>query len=155
MTGKDKVEIGVNKLKTSLGALLLITSGIVPFYFIDPDNLTSQEIIFLPIGIFMVYCSYRYFIRRLLMGPIITLTKESMTVKDEDRVNIYRWSTLKKVKVEVMTEKNTEGNDVSHTMLTVWTRTNNKSDEFHISDLELDSDEIRALINDYNQRYCQ
>ena len=89
------------------------------------------------------------------MGPIITLTKESMTVKDEDRVNIYRWSTLKKVKVEVMTEKNTEGNDVSHTMLTVWTRTNNKSDEFHISDLELDSDEIRALINDYNQRYCQ
>jgi hypothetical protein len=155
MTGIDKVKIGVNKLKASLGALVTIAFGIVPFYFVDLDNLTSQDIVFPPITIFMLYISYRYFIRRLLLGPIITLTKESMTVKDEDRVNIYRWTNLKKVKVGVVTEKNIEGRNVSHTILTVWTTTNDKSDEFHVSDLENSSDEIRDLINGYIQRYSR
>lgn len=83
------------------------------------------------------------------MGPIITLTKDSMTVKNEDMVNIYRWPIIRKVKVEVVTEKNMEGKDVSQTILTVWTTTKDKPDTFHISDLEMNSDEIRELINSY------
>lgn len=31
----------------------------------------------------------------------------------------------------------------------------NKSDEFHISDLEMNSDEIRDLINKYTERYSR
>jgi hypothetical protein len=145
----DKVEIGVNKLKTTLGALGIIAIGIAPAHFIDFNNLTPQDIILPPIACFMFYCSYRYFIKRLLMGPIITLTKDSMTVKNDDMVNTYRWTTIKKVKVELVTEKNMEGQDVSHTMLTVWTTTKDKPDAFHISDLEMNIDEIRELINNY------
>jgi hypothetical protein len=145
----NKVEIGVNKLKTSLGALALIAFGLAPAYFIDFNNLTSQDIAFPLIAIFMFYCSYRFFIKRLLMGPIITLTKDSMRVKHENTEQNYRWTSIKKVKVEVVTEKNYEGKDTSHTMLTIWTTIKNKPDEYHISDLEKSSDEIRDLIMSY------
>lgn len=145
----NKIEIGVNKLKASVGALTFIAIGIAPFYFVDLNNLTPQDIAFPPIAIFMFYASYRYFIKRLLMGAIITLTKDLLIVKDEGKVNTYRWATVKRVKVEVVTEKNMNNKDVSYTMLTVWTTLSNKSDLFHISDLEMKSDEIRELINTY------
>ncbi len=83
------------------------------------------------------------------MGPIITLTREFIKVKDEDTEHIYTWATIKKVKVEVVTEKNIEGKDVSRTMLSIWTTTKDKLDEFFISDIEMNSDDIRELINSY------
>ena len=89
------------------------------------------------------------------MGPIITLTKDSMIIKNDDSVHNYRCTTLRKTKVEVMTETTLEGKKVSRTVLTVWTSTKDRSDEFHISDLEMNSNEIRTLINNYTERYCR
>ena len=83
------------------------------------------------------------------MGPIVTLTKYSITIKDDDTEHTYDWTSVKRIKVEVVTEKNVEGKDVSRTMLTVWTTIANTYDEFNISDLEMNSDEIRELINSY------
>ncbi|WP_421978020.1 hypothetical protein [Roseivirga seohaensis] len=146
---KDKLEIGVNKLKTGFFALILIGLALSPMYFIDFNNIVAQDIITLSFSTFMCYCSYRYFIKRILMGPIITLTREFIKVKDEDTEHIYTWATIKKVKVEVVTEKNIEGKDVSRTMLSIWTTTKDKLDEFFISDIEMNSDDIRELINSY------
>ena len=83
------------------------------------------------------------------MGPIITLSNNSLNIKDRDTFYTYKWSTIKNFTVEVVTERNINSKYVSHTVLTLWTTAKDSSDEFQISDLEMDSDEIRKLINEY------
>jgi hypothetical protein len=152
VTTKDKVEIRVNRLKASLGALFLIGAGIFSVYMIDFHNFVINDIILLLGSAVMWYCSYHYFIRRILMGPIITLTRESLIVKKGDTVHTYRWTFIKKTKVEEVTTRNSDGSNSSHTMLTVWSTIQNTPDEFHISDLEKGADEIRELIGSYTDR---
>ena len=40
----DKVEIGVNKLKTGFFAFVLIGLAVSPIYFLDFSDITSQDI---------------------------------------------------------------------------------------------------------------
>jgi hypothetical protein len=155
MTTTDKVEIRVRKLRAVFFVALLLVFIIGPFYLVDFTELTSKDInlivIYPAVSVLLLYLGYKYSFKRILMGPIITLTKEAMIVKDDDTAHTYRWTTIKKAKVEVVTQREFNGENSSRTMLIVWTTTRDASDEFNISDLELNADQIRDLIRNYQE----
>lgn len=84
----EKIEMRPSKLKLVPLSVILALLTILPVYFVYiidylPDNPTLK-ITCLPVSIFLGYNTYRL-IKRLFIGPIITLTADSIILRDNDK----------------------------------------------------------------------
>jgi hypothetical protein len=149
----EKIEMRPSKLKLVPLSVILALLTILPVYFVYiidylPDNPTLK-ITCLPVSIFLGYNTYRL-IKRLFIGPIITLTADSIILRDNDKVNTYRWTDVQSIKVEPVSESSF-GKIYERTIATIWTKTKNSSDSYYVSDLKENADDLRTLINKFRE----
>jgi hypothetical protein len=146
-------EIRVNKRKTItliVGLIIIIIGPLYFVYFTDSfsDNLVIKFIC-APVSIFLLYITYGQ-IRRLLIGPVITLTSDKILIQDKNQIKNYRWTDIKTIKVEEKTISE-PGRSYAQIILMIWKISDQIPDTFNVSDIEISSDELRGLISKYNR----
>lgn len=147
----EKTEIRVSK-KNYLLVLVMLCVTLTPLYFLYYKNILSNDILYKVIlTIIVAYLLHHtyYLIRRSFGGPVIILTSEKLSVKDDkNREHIFPWTKIESVKIEVDPDsKAPPWSRNEKTMLTVWFE--QRQNVFNASDLEIDSDELRNLIRKY------
>lgn len=145
-------EIRVNKREAIplIGGLLIIIIG--PLYFVYfTDSFSDNQVLKFtcpPVSIFLIYITYGQ-IRRLLIGSVITLTRDKILIQDKNRIKNYRWTDIKTIKVEERTISE-PGRSYAQIILMIWKKSDQTPDTFNVSDIEISSDELRTLISKYN-----